>query len=366
MSGAPVSIGILGGGQLGMMLLEANEALGFEVGVLDHNPQCSCASVTSRVTVGDVRDKDDVVNFGKQFDVVTIEFEHVSIEGLLELERQGVCVYPQPHIIKLIQDKGEQKLFYQRHGFPTAPFMLVERGLDVPDSMLPAVLKLRREGYDGKGVQVVSSSKDLASSFQGPCVVEEKIEIQMELSVIVARSVNGDIATFDPVELVADSRMNLLDYLVYPSRLDAKINEEAVALAEALVRQLEFVGLLAVEFLLDKSGKLYINEIAPRPHNSGHHTIEACEVSQFTQHLLAISGAPLRVPALRSPAVMFNLVGVDVAQVADKLGDKESGVFIHDYHKGASRPGRKMGHVTILSESFDYGYSVMKRIKEVY
>lgn len=357
-NGADLRIGFLGGGQLGRMTIQAALDLDLRIEVLDPDPQCPCSRIAYRFTQGDLNDAEAVIDWGRNLDVVTVEIENVSIEGLTALKAMGVQVLPDPAHLALIRDKGTQKKFYADHGIPTSNFSLVEDGrADVLSRGLPVVQKLRTGGYDGRGVQVIRTEDDARYAFDAPSVLEDAVNIDKELSVIVARSTTGEVKTYPVVEAVFNE-LNLVDYLVAPARISETVAEAARGVALSVVEAMDFVGLLAVELFLDKEGRILVNEVAPRAHNSGHHTIEACGTSQFEQHLRAILGLPLGDTAQWTAAAMLNLIGAPGAHGAPiypGFGSaiSEPGLHPHIYGKVAVREGRKMGHVTLLAETAD-------------
>jgi 5-(carboxyamino)imidazole ribonucleotide synthase len=293
-------------------------------------------------------------------DVVTVEIEHVNVEALARLKKAGVQVYPDPEILKMIQDKGAQKQFYRLNSLPTSAFFMAENTdeLKARSGLKPGVQKLRKGGYDGKGVQVIKSAEDYTNLMEGPSVFEELVDIHKELAVIVARSENGEIKAFPAVEMVFDPKANLVDFLLSPADISKEAMQQAEDLAIKLVKCLDFVGLMAVEMFQDKSGTILINEIAPRPHNSGHQTIEGNITSQYAQHIRAILGMPLGDTAIIRPAVMLNLLGE--AGFSGKVFYEgmekvlaKSGVYVHLYGKTETRPFRKMGHITVTGKTSD-------------
>ena len=354
------SIGVLGGGQLGMMMIEAANKIGILVHCLDPNPAAPCAEIATTFTVGDFNNYDDVYQFGKDKKVLTIEIENVNIEALEVLEQEGVKVYPQPAVLKIIKDKGVQKQFYVDLNIPTAPFQLIEgkTALIELDLAYPFVQKLRVGGYDGKGVQVIRNKEELACAFDAPSVIESMIDFEKEISIIVARNVSGQLAVFPAVECEFSKEANLVEFQFSPANIAKEIEQKAIEIASSIIQSLELVGILAVEFFLTKDGKLLVNEIAPRTHNSGHHTIECCETSQFEQHLRAVLNLELGSTRLVCPAAMVNLLGEPTYNglaYYEGLADVEkmSGVFVHLYGKEKTSPNRKMGHVTILGKSME-------------
>ena len=353
-------VGVLGGGQLGRMLLPAAQRLGLQLSFLDPDPAAPVVPVARAVTQGSYADAEQVLAFGRQHDLVTIEIEHVAVEALRTLVAEGVRVYPQPEVIALVQDKGLQKEFYQRHSIPTAPYRLVGSAQELRATQrdYPAILKLRRGGYDGRGVMKLKSAADLDRAFDAPCVVEQLVDIRQELAVLVARNVGGQTLAYPPVEMAFHPTAHLVEYLFAPARIDRETYRRAQRLAVEVAEALGIVGLLAVELFVDTQGTLLVNEIAPRPHNSGHATIEGNVTSQYEQHLRAIVGLPLGSPRLVEPSVMVNLLGAEGHSGPARLeGVTQAlalpGVHLHWYGKAETRPYRKMGHVTVTDPDLE-------------
>ncbi len=351
-----LKIGILGGGQLGKMLLQAGADYNLNVSILDPDPHCPCSSMTTRYTQGDLLDYNTVFNFGKDLDMLTIEIEAVNTDALVELEKVGVKVYPQPSVIRVIQDKRLQKQFYREHGIPTADFVTVNNreALIAYKHMLPAMQKIARGGYDGRGVVRLQNPADLVKGFDAPSVLERLVDIDKEISVILARSVSGEVKVFPPVELVYHEQ-NLVDYLIAPASIPLEKEREAIQMARSVIEELEMVGLLAVEMFVSKGGEVLVNEIAPRPHNSGHQTIEGNYTSQYAQLWRAVLNLPLGDTRLRGASAMLNLLGEEFhTGVAKYEGLTElmelEGVFLHLYGKKMTKPFRKMGHITVLGD----------------
>jgi 5-(carboxyamino)imidazole ribonucleotide synthase len=347
-------LGILGGGQLGRMLIQSGIDFNIPFSILDPDPQAPCSAL-AEFQAGKLTDFDTVMKFGASCDIITIEIENVNTAALKELVKQGKKVFPQPDVIELIQDKRTQKIFYRDSGIPTAEFVLTENAEDVRRhaSFLPAVNKLGREGYDGRGVQILRAEKDLANAFDAPGLLEKLIDFEKEISVIVARNEHGEVKTFPVVEMVFHPVQNLVEYLFAPADLPESIAREADTIARTIIDSLKMVGLLAVEMFVTKDGKVLVNEIAPRPHNSGHQTIEANITSQYEQHLRAILNWPLGDTSMVIPGAMVNLLGepghegIAKYQGFDEVA-KLSGVHVHLYGKRTTKPFRKMGHVTIV------------------
>jgi len=349
-----IKLGILGGGQLGRMFIQEAIGLNVCVHVLDPSDNAPCAAIANVFVQGDFADYETVLNFGKEVDVITIEIEHVNIEALEELERIGKLVYPRPSALRTIKDKGLQKLFYAAHQIPTAPFVLVENKMEAAlhVSEGPFMQKLRTGGYDGKGVTPFRNEADLEHAFDAPSVLEEMVRFEKELAVIVARNASGELRVFPLVEMEFNSEANLVEFIFSPANVSIEVAHEAAEIAKNIVEQLDHVGLLAVELFLTETGQLLVNEVAPRPHNSGHHTIEACYTSQYAQHMRAILNLPLGDTALRSAGVMINLLGEKGFTGTAKYEGLEEvlstqGAYVHLYGKEETKPFRKMGHITI-------------------
>jgi 5-(carboxyamino)imidazole ribonucleotide synthase len=367
---------MLGGGQLGRMFIQ--EAINYDVkvAILDPALDAPCASICHEFVCGSFQDYDTVLAFGGDKDILTIEIEHVNVDALEELVRAGIEVYPKPSFLRMVQDKGLQKNFYTEHGIPTAPYRLIDDAKTLQSESLsfPFVLKSRTGGYDGKGVQVIRTPEQLAQSFSGPCVVEELIDFEKELSVIIARNKQGMTRVFPLVEMEFNPKANLVEFLFSPAAVSASVVEEAHAIANKIVESSDFVGILAIELFLTRDGRILVNEMAPRPHNSGHHTIEACITSQYEQHLRAILSLPLGDTRLVEPAVMINLLGelghdgpVQYQGLEEALS--MPGVHVHLYGKSHTKPFRKMGHVTVtdrdLSQAQQRAREVMRLVKVV-
>ncbi|UBM59172.1 5-(carboxyamino)imidazole ribonucleotide synthase [Marinilongibacter aquaticus] len=353
-------VGILGGGQLGRMLIQAAIDLDVHLKVIDPDADAPCKYIAHEFVHGDFKDYDTVLQFGKDCEIITIEIENVNLEALEELERMGKKVFPQPHILRQIKNKRVQKQFYLDHDIPTAPFQLTEnpeavQAMPIP---LPFVNKLGEGGYDGRGVQIMRNETDLSKAFEEPSLVEAMIDFDKELAVVVARSASGEIKSFPVVEMAFHPEANLVEYLFSPAKISLDIEEKAKKLAEQTAQTFGIVGLLAVEMFLDKSGEILVNEVAPRPHNSGHHTLKANFVSQFEQHLRAILGLPLGDTQAIAPAAMVNLLGEEGhTGIAEYQGMEDclalSGVFPFLYGKKITKPYRKMGHVSLVDADFD-------------
>lgn len=367
-----LKIGVLGGGQLGRMMLQAAIDYNLYIEILDSDSHCPCSMLTRNFHLGYLTDFETVYRFGEDLDMITIEIENVNVEALEALEKEGKIVYPQPHILRMIQDKRLQKQWFIDNNIPTSAFVLTEKKEDLIalTHRLPAVHKLGTGGYDGRGVQVLRNEADISKGFDAPAVLEDMVAIQKELAVIVARNPQGETSVFPLVEMVFHPTANLVEYLMSPAEVPAAIAIEAEVIAVDIVNKLGYVGLMAVELFWDKEGKLWVNELAPRPHNSGHHTIRSCATSQYEQHLRAILGLPLGAPTLLHPAAMLNLLGepghsgeVFYQGVEEALAIE--GVYPHFYGKTHTKPFRKMGHVTILDENKTHLIEKVRKVQEI-
>lgn len=364
-------LGIIGGGQLGRMVIQ--EAISYNVHVycLDSDPTAPCSVCATGFTVGSLNDYDAVYNFGKDKDVITVEIENVNIDALEQLEKEGKKVFPQPRVLRLIKDKGLQKQFYRDNNIPTAEFHLVENRGEVEQyiSEFPFMMKLREGGYDGRGVTPLIKEEDLTTAFNEPSVLEKFIDFEKELSVIVARNEKGEIKTFPTVECEFNHEANLVEFLFAPADISDEIENKAQELAKQIIEKLDMVGLLAVEMFLTKDGRIMINEIAPRPHNSGHHTIESNVTSQFEQHMRSILNMPLGSTKIIRAGVMVNLLGEagfqgkPVYENMDEIISWE-GVHVHLYGKEMMKPFRKMGHITITSNDIEEAKELGLKVKE--
>ncbi|HEK19140.1 5-(carboxyamino)imidazole ribonucleotide synthase [Mucilaginibacter sp.] len=348
-------LGILGGGQLGRMLIQQSINYNVTIKVLDPDREAPCRRLCSEFVVGSLSDYETVYNFGKKVDLLTIEIEKVNVDALEQLEREGVMVYPQSRIIRLIQDKGLQKQFFKENEIPTAEFQIISSAEQLKESSIPFpyIQKLRRDGYDGKGVYKVIDESYLTKAFTEPSLIERWIDFEKEIAVIVARNENGEVKTFPMVEMEFNPEANLVEFLIQPSTLPFEIHQESENIAKKIADTLKIVGILAVEMFLTKDGKVLVNELAPRPHNSGHQSIEGNVVSQFEQHLRAIFNQPLGDTSCLSNAIMVNVLGEAghegpaVYEGIEKILKCE-GIYVHLYGKALTKPFRKMGHVTII------------------
>ncbi|MBK9637931.1 MAG: 5-(carboxyamino)imidazole ribonucleotide synthase [Bacteroidetes bacterium] len=369
-AGKNFRLGILGGGQLGRMLIQEAINLNISSSIMDPDANAPCRNLCHHFVQGDFRSEEAVYAFGKECSMITVEIEHVNTQALLRLESEGIPVFPQPHLLQLVQDKGLQKQFYQSNGIPTAPFKLVESKTDLAKSIsdFPVMLKLRTGGYDGKGVMKLKSVNDIPTVFDGSYVVEEMIDFSMEIAVIVSRNLNGQISNFPVVEMEFNPEANLVEFLCSPARIVKEMEVKAISIARDVIEKMKLVGVLAVEMFVTKDGKILVNEIAPRPHNSGHQTIEGNVTSQYAQHLRAIMNLPLGNTETVRPAVMINLLGeAGYEGEAIYQGIEEvlswPGVYVHLYGKKITKPFRKMGHVTITAVKLEDAISLSRKVQ---
>ena len=364
-------LGILGGGQLGRMMIQ--EAINYNVNVhvLDPDKNAPCRKLCDYFECGSLSDFETVYNFGKDLDMITIEIEKVNVDALEKLEDEGVLVYPQSRVIRLIQDKGLQKQFFKQNDIPTAAFQLISTKENLYETALelPFIQKLRKDGYDGKGVKRINTREDIDKAFTEPSLVEELIDFEKEIAVIVARNDKGDIAAFPMVEMEFNETANLVEFLISPSTLPFEIHTRAEEIAKKIAEDLQIVGVLAVEMFLTKEGEILVNELAPRPHNSGHQTIEGNVTSQFAQHLRAIFNLPLGSTHAKSNAVMINLLGEEKYEGLAKYDGVEEvlaveGVYVHLYGKKYTKPFRKMGHVCIINDDRELAIKNARWVQE--
>ncbi|PTM03211.1 MAG: 5-(carboxyamino)imidazole ribonucleotide synthase [Bacteroidetes bacterium] len=368
-------LGIVGGGQLGKMLLTETQRLDISTKILDPAANAPSRIGSKEFEQGSLQDYDTVYNFGKDCDVITIEIENVNTEALAQLEKEGKKVFPQAALIDLIKNKITQKEFYQAQGIPTADFKTYTSKAELIKSCeeftltYPFVWKVATGGFDGRGVSIIRSKEDLNDLPDAPCLSEDLVPFEKEIAVIVARSEKGEVKAFPTVEMDFHPSANLVEFVFSPGNLKAEISDAAQILAKHIAEKLGLVGILAVEMFLTQSGELLINEVAPRVHNSGHLSIEGNICSQFEQHLRAILNLPLGDTQTIQPAVMVNLVGEENYSGPVKYQGIEelmamSGVYVHLYGKAETRPFRKMGHVTIIAPNLEEARSKAKIVKE--
>ena len=367
-----LKLGLIKGGQLGRMMLQVAPSFDIKSYVMDEDTSCPCRHLCFDFTQGDAMNFDDVYAFGKKVDVLTFEYEHIHVEALKKLKAEGLAIFPDPDIIELVQDKGRQKEFYRRHGIPTADFQIVPNRLALKGctDFFPAVQKTCKAGYDGKGIYKIKNEADIADAFNEPSVLEKFVDFDKEIAIVVARNPHGQIAVYRPVEMVFHPTKNLVEYLRCPADIPDDIEKKATAIAFRILHQLNLTGVLAVEMFVTKEGEVLVNEIAPRVHNSGHHTIEGALTSQFEQHLRAVMGLPLGSTDMTFPSVMVNLLGDEGHEgkavyqgVEDAL--LLGGVYVHLYGKTQTRPFRKMGHATIVDADIKKALEKAHQVKDL-
>ena len=368
-------LGILGGGQLGKMLLQETRKWDIQTKVMDASSEAPCKIACNTFVIGDLLDFDAVYNFANDVDVLTIEIENVNLDALEKLEDEGKKVYPPTKALRIIQNKAKQKLFYIDNGIPTADFHRFAYKSEIEDSIangglhFPFIWKAARFGYDGQGVKVVRKLEDLEGLPTGECIAEDLIPFKNELAVIVSRSVSGEIKTYPVVEMEFHPEANQVEYVICPARIEAKVAKKAQEIALKVSEKIQHVGLLAVEMFQTQDDKILVNEVAPRPHNSGHYSIEASYTNQFEQHLRAILGLPLGCTDSKVAGIMVNLVGAEGYTgdvVYEHMEDilKLEGVTPHIYGKRQTRPFRKMGHVTIVNQNIAKAREIAQTVKE--
>ena len=367
-------LGILGGGQLGKMLINEANKLNIGCKVMDSNSDAPCSKLVEDFVIGDLLSYDDVYNFGKTVDVLTIEIENVNTDALERLEKEGVKVYPSSLNIKTIQNKSTQKNFYLKNKLPSSYFKSYKNINDLISDAnaekckYPFVWKSARFGYDGKGVKVIFDIKDLKGLPDIECIIEDKVSIKKELSIIIARNNNSQEINFPTVEMEFNDA-NLVDKVICPAQISDEINKKAIEIALKTSRAFNHIGLLAIELFLTEGDEILINEVAPRPHNSGHHTIECCMTSQFEQHLRAVLNLDLGSTSIKIPGVMLNLVGEENHTgevIYEKIEDvlKTEGASIHIYGKKQTKPNRKMGHITIVNKELNNAKKLAEKIRK--
>lgn len=368
-------LGIIAGGQLGKLLALAASNWDVKTFVLDNDVHCPASTVCTKFVKGTPTDFDAVYQFGKMVDMLTFEMENINIDALLKLKEEGKVINPDPEILRIAQDKGLQKEFYKNNNIPTSPYNLFESKKDILKNIesgnlkIPFVQKLRKGGYDGKGVAVIRTSGDLYKLLEGPSVVENYVDVQKEISVIVARNRNGEVKSFPVVEMEFNKDKHLVEELICPAFIENYIAEHATEIAYNLIKDFNLCGLLAVEMFIDNANNILVNEIAPRPHNSGHHTIESIITSQYEQLLRAIFNFPLGDTHIKKPSVLINLLGEPDFEGKVKYEGltecmKIDGVKIHLYGKKFTKPFRKMGHITILDSSIDEARKKAEIVKQ--
>ena len=368
-------LGILGGGQLGKMLLYETRKFDIYTKVLESTEAAPCRIACNEFVLGSLMDFDDVYNFGKQVDVLTIEIENVNLDALEKLEEEGIKVYPPTKTLRTIQNKATQKLFYTDNGIPTADFSRFAYASEIKDSVenggleFPFVWKAAQFGYDGQGVKVVRSIDDIEALPAGECIAEKMIPFKNELAVIVVRNPSGEVCTYPVVEMEFHPEANQVEYVICPARIDQIVAKKAIEIALKVSEEIGHVGILAVEMFQTQEDEILVNEVAPRPHNSGHYSIEASYTNQFEQHIRAILDLPLGSTESKVAGIMVNLVGAEGhtgAVIYENIAEimAMDGVTPHIYGKNQTRPFRKMGHVTIVNKDIEKARSIAQKVKE--
>ncbi len=360
-----IRVGIIGGGQLGMMTIEAKfPSLPVEFVVLEQSADCPAAPISNQFIAGSLKSEADIRTLAEASDVLTWEIEHINVDALVQLEKEGKTIIPKPSVLQTIQDKGIQKQFFQQHNIPTAHFALCD-AQSITEALLSQfpgeqiVIKTRTGGYDGKGVAILNKSEALQSMpFSGNILIESFVPNALEIAVIVAIAQDGSHAVYPAIEMYFNPKSNLVEFLFSPARISTELEKKIQAIGLQCVQKLNSPGLFAVELFLTENQEIWVNEIAPRPHNSGHHTIEGCHCSQFEQFLRILSGAPLGDPYLVQPAAMINIVGPTHLSGDYQLANEDSltqngDVFIHMYRKSETRPNRKLGHATVIAPNLE-------------
>ena len=368
-------IGILGGGQLGKMTLEVSNKWGIKIYILDPDENCPSKSLCNKFFQGDLMDFNTVYNFGKEVDIITIEIENINVEALEQLKKENKIVYPQPQVLKIVQDKSLQKEFYFNNNIPSTPFKIfnskdeIKKFLSKEGRSYPFIWKSSKMGYDGYGVKVIDNNNSIEDIPDKHCIIEDKVEIKKELSVMVVSRPSGELINYPVVEMEFNTKTNQVEYIISPARISQEIKEKAENLALRVCKSFGNIGLLAVEMFLTIDGDLLVNEVAPRPHNSYHFSIEGSETSQFEQLIRSILDLPIGNTNMTGKSVMVNLVGepdtkgpVVYKNMDQIIGIK--GVNPHIYEKKETRPNRKMGHITVINSDIETAIKIAKEIKQ--
>jgi 5-(carboxyamino)imidazole ribonucleotide synthase len=363
-----LKLGIIGGGQLGKIMSQKAKKMGFHVTILDPTFNCPAAQVSDKHIMGGFHDKEKLEQLVQETDVTTFESEHVETSILKELFDHGHIIHPSPYVIELIQNKYEQKKLLDEKGIPVPKYKSIESEEDLASFGFPVIQKAKREGYDGKGVLMLKSPEDIKNCIKTESFIEELVDIDKELAIIVARNIEGEIKCYPVVEMLFDDRVNICDIVMAPAKISQEIEAKVVELSIKCIEVLDGVGIFGIEFFLTKSGDVLVNEIAPRPHNSGHYTVEACATSQFEQIIRAVTNLPLGSTKLMSPAVMVNLLGEEgyegepfIEGIRDALRIPE--LSFHFYGKTYTKPFRKMGHITVLDDDIDEAFKKAMKAK---
>lgn len=365
-----LKLGIIGGGQLGKIMSQKAKKMGFHVTILDPTYNCPAAQVSDKHIMGGFYDKEKLEQLVQESDVTTFELEHVDTSILKELYDHGHKIYPSPYVIELIQNKYEQKKLLDEKGIPVPKYKSVDTAEDLASFGFPVIQKAKKEGYDGKGVMMLKSPEDIQNAIQSESFIEELVNIDKELAIIVARNIEGEIKCYPVVEMLFDDRVNICDIVMAPARITEAVEKRVEEIAIQSIEVLDGVGIFGVELFLTKTGDVLVNEIAPRPHNSGHYTVEACATSQFEQIIRAVTNLPLGSTKLISPAVMVNLLGEEgyegepvIEGIREALKIPE--LSFHFYGKSYTKPFRKMGHVTVLDDDIDEAFKKAMKAKGI-
>lgn len=366
-----LKLGIIGGGQLGKIMSQKAKKMGFHVTILDPTFNCPAAQVSDKHIMGGFYDKEKLEQLVQETHVTTFELEHVDTSILKELYEHGHNIHPSPYVMELIQNKYEQKKLLDEKGIPVPTYKNIENIEDLKAFGFPVVQKTKLGGYDGQGVQVLKREEDITTkAIQAESFIEEMVDIDKELAVIVARNIEGEIKCYPVVEMLFDERVNICDSVMAPARISKEIEEMSLEICKKSIEALDGVGIFGVELFLTKKGEIQVNEIAPRPHNSGHYTVEACATSQFEQIIRAVTNLPLGSTKLISPAVMVNLLGEQgyegepfIEGIHDALEIPE--LSFHFYGKSFTKPFRKMGHITVLDDDINKALEKANKAKDI-
>jgi 5-(carboxyamino)imidazole ribonucleotide synthase len=365
-----MKVGIIGGGQLGKIMAQKAKKMGFHVTILDPTPNCPAAQVSDKQIIGGFHDAQKLAQLVSENDVTTFELEHVDTTILKKMFDDGNNIYPSPYLIELIQDKYKQKELLDKKGIPVPAYKKVDTKACLESFGFPVIQKARKGGYDGKGVVLLKNKDDLAKAIEADSFIEELIDIEKEIAVMVARNIEGEIVCYPVVEMLFDERVNICDIVIAPARISEEIRKEVEEIAIKSIEVLDGVGIFGVELFLTKDNRILLNEIAPRPHNSGHYTIESCLTSQFEQLIRAVTNLPLGSTKLISPSAMVNLLGEEGYKGEPVIeGIHEAleipGLSFHFYGKKETSPFRKMGHITVLDESLDEALKKAQTAKQI-
>ncbi|MCL4432007.1 MAG: 5-(carboxyamino)imidazole ribonucleotide synthase [Epsilonproteobacteria bacterium] len=365
-----LKLGIIGGGQLGKIMSQKAKKMGFHVTILDPTFNCPAAQVSDKHIMGGFHDKDKLEQLVQETDVTTFETEHVDTTILKKLYDNGHNIHPSPYVMELIQNKYEQKKLLDERGIPVPKYKSVATDEDLASFGFPVIQKTKMEGYDGKGVLMLKTPEDIKNCIKTESFIEELVDIDKELAVIVARNIEGEIQCYPVVEMLFDDRVNICDIVMAPAKISQEIEKKVLEISVKSIEVLDGVGIFGVELFLTKSGDVLVNEIAPRPHNSGHYTVEACATSQFEQIIRAVTNLPLGSTKLLSPSVMVNLLGEEgyegepiIEGIHEALEIPE--LSFHFYGKSFTKPFRKMGHITVLDDDIDSALEKAMRAKNV-